>query len=84
MSRFTDRLDAITYAEHLLESAALPDHTIAVVTDVLRQRTLEYLNIDVADPPSRAIERLKKILGEAQVTNVSLQQLFPFPGSQNS
>jgi len=74
VSSHTDRVNAVAYAESVLESAALPDYTIAAVTDVLRQRTLEDINIDVADPPSRAIERLKKLIpGEAHVTNVSLQ-----------
>ena len=67
-------MSAIAYAESVLERALLPDDTIAAITDVLRQSTLEEINIYVQDPQSRATERLKRLVpGETLVSDVSLQ-----------
>lgn len=73
---YDNRADAIKYAESLLESAALPDSFIAAITLILRDQSMEDLNITVAYPEGRAIERLKTLAaGAAHIRHHKLRSM---------
>ena len=69
MQRFGSRMDAVLHAEALLAGVGMNDAEIAQVTMQFMRETLEQMHIILADPPSRAVLRLKLYAqGEFHIT----------------